>query len=330
VIDGLGTLALALVAGAAFTAATSRAVAALWPALAPRLRRRDPALRARVALGAAVAPSVLPVLLLGLCFAPGVLGWLGLHADHCVHHPGHPHLCLVHATVPFGGPQAALLLAAGAGLAVAGVSVGRAAARTRRTLARLRAGAAREIAPGVHCVDSERPFSLTAGLAARGEIFVSSALARALAPEQLAAVVAHERAHARRRDGLRRLAAHAGSWAHGPRLRRALLAELDLATERACDEEAGRRVGDRLLVAEAILAVERLLARAPGPTSGPLLAFGGSSVAARVTGLIEEPGEPAPRAVWLALPVVTWAAASLAEPLHHVTEHVLAVLFAAH
>jgi beta-lactamase regulating signal transducer with metallopeptidase domain len=269
------------------------------------------------------------MVLLGLCLAPGVLGLLGLHADHCVQHPGHPHLCLVHPTAMLTASSALLLgvllvLAAGGALAVA-----LRATRTRRALAGLRNAPARCLAPGVRCIESEQAFSLTAGLG-RGEIFVSSALASALAPAHLDAAIEHERAHARRRDGLRRLAAQVLSRSHLPAVRRRILAELELATEQACDEEAGRHLGDRLAVAEAILAAERLVAAAPAQRPGPLLAFGDSAVPARVHGLLADPAaRPGPAAWWMAGALVV-VAALLVDPLHHATEHVLGHLLGLH
>ena len=324
--SSLATLALALLAGIGFALGTSGALALAWPALRRALRRSHPAAGAGAALGAAVAPAALPILLLALCFAPGLLGLVGLHADHCTHHPDHPHLCLVHPTALLTGPLLGLLLAGGGlllgGLVLGGVRL----ARSRREIAALRLGATGGLAPGVRLVESERPFSVTAGLAGC-EIYVSTALARALPPAQLEAVVAHERAHARRRDGLRRAFARALSLPHLPWLRRRLLAELELASERACDEEAGRRLGDRLRVAEAILAVERLLAGSSAPAHPALLAFGGSSVAERVRGLLATPAARLPRAATLfAASALLLAALRLSDPLHHATEHVLGLL----
>jgi Zn-dependent protease with chaperone function len=333
-MPALGTLALALLAGIGFAAATSAVLALAWPALGRGLARRHPATRAAAALAAAAAPGALPILLILLCFTPGLLGLAGLHADHCVHHPGHPHLCLVHPTALLTTPLAGLLAAAGGLLLLAAARGTRRLARSRREIADLRLGATGGVAPGVKLVESDRPFSVTAGLGTGlggCEIFVSTALAQALAPAQLEAVVAHERAHARRRDGLRRTLARALSLPHLPWLRHRLLAELELATERACDEEAGRQIGDRLRVAEAILAAERLLSGSPAPAHPVLLAFGGSSVAERVRGLLGEPPARTPQAaVLLAASALLLAALSLADPLHHATEHVLGLLLGAH
>jgi Zn-dependent protease with chaperone function len=319
----LGTLALALVAALVFACATSLGVAALWPLGRRRLGRTHPALRARGAWLAAVAPAALPALLVGLCFAPGLLGALGLGADHCPRHLDHPHLCLRHASVPLTGAGAALL---GAGAALGAAALGselRRVARARRWLARTPRRAA-EGGSDVEVLDSELPWSFTAGLW-RPRVHLASGLLAALPQPLLAAVLEHERAHARRRDPLLRITARALSWAHLPRLRRALLAELALASEQACDAEAGRRTGDRLAVAEAILAVERLLAGAPAPAG--VSAFGGSSVPERVHALLaaEPPVARRAQARW-GTALALGAALALADPLHHATEHLLSLV----
>jgi len=122
-----------------------------------------------------------------------------------------------------------------------------------------------------------------------------------------------------------RLAARVLSRLHLPALRRALLAELAVASEQACDAEAGHRVGDRLVVAEAILAVERLLAAAVPPPAG-LASFDGNSVAGRVRALlaVELPAPPQ-RAYRVAAALACLFAVACVDPLHHLTEHLLAL-----
>src|SRR5262245_27907992 len=325
----LATLARAALAGLVFTALASLAAGAAWPGLRRRFARAQPAVRARVAWLAACAPGLLPALAVALCLEPGALGALGLHADHCARHPDHAHLCLAHPSGALTPALAATLALAAAALCAAAGWEALALCRARRALARL--GSSRmELARGVSLVESESPFAFTAGLL-WPRVLVSSALARALAPAQLGAVIAHERAHARRREPLLRLAARLLSWAHLPAIRRALLGELALASEQACDAAAARRVGDRLLVAEAILAVERLLSGgARSEVTAMLPAFGEGAVAERIEALLDP--EPAPRrpdsaprlAALAGLAIL--AALALADPLHHATEHLLGLL----
>lgn len=127
----LATLALGLVTLLAFALATSLAVALAWPALRAWLRRADPRSRARRALGLALAPTLLPLLLLALCLAPGVASWLGLHEDHCLHHAGHAHLCFAHPSLALHAPLAALLCVA-ALLGIAALAGWRAGSATSR------------------------------------------------------------------------------------------------------------------------------------------------------------------------------------------------------
>jgi len=327
-----GTLALALLAAAALAAAISLATALLWPLGRYVLARRrtHPRTRARILLALALAPAAVPAALLTMSFAPGVLGLLGLPADHCLQHPEHPHVCLAHPPAALTMPRAALLGVAGALLGLGAVKAGAGLRRAHRQVAALRLGVVGSLAPGVARLDSDRPFSLAAGLW-RPEIFVSRALAEALPPEALRAVVVHERAHARRRDALSRAVARAASLAHLPPLRRRLLAAHALAAERACDEAAGAALGDRLGVAEAILAVERLhgAAGAATPAAAVFPAFEGAdgSVPARVRALLAPPPRPPTPGMRRREVVLVLAGLVLLAPaLHHGVEHLLAAL----
>ena len=125
---------------------------------------------------------------------------------------------------------------------------------------------------------------------------------------------------------MRKLTAAALSWMHLPALRRRLLGDLSLACEQACDAEAARSIGDRLRVAEAILGAERLVSRCS--ESRAVCAFGGSKVPERVERLLDE--DPAHRvetgAGWAWLAAAAVVALALADPLHHLAEHLLARL----
>src|SRR5438094_693631 len=84
-------------------------------------------------------------------------------------------------------------------------------------------------------MDCNVPLALTAGLS-RPEVYISSYLIASLPSDMLEVVVAHERAHVRRRDGMIQFVAHISSLLHFPWARRRLLADLSLACEQACDK----------------------------------------------------------------------------------------------
>jgi Zn-dependent protease with chaperone function len=319
-------LALILLAGGVFASATAAALSLSWPLLLRALRRLAPAPRASAALGLACAPAALPCALVALCLAPGVTMLLGGHADHCLAHHQHAHLCLVHPISALTAPLAAVLAISGVALLVAGARSRVAVRGAWRRLAALESAATGALAPGVALVRHARPFSIAAGLW-RPRIWISTALADALSSEQLEVVIEHERAHVRRRDALTRLVASACAIPLWPSVRHALLSELALAQEQTCDEVAGRRTGDRLRVADAILAVERLSGAASPAEPLGLLAFGGSTVPERVHSLLgEPPATVSPRHAALAAAGIAVGAVLGADPLHHATEHVLGVL----
>jgi hypothetical protein len=112
-------------------------------------------------------------------------------------------------------------------------------------------------------------------------------------------------------------------------VRRALLGELALASEQTCDEAAAARTGDRPRMAEAILAVERLIGSRARAAVGSL-AFGGSTVPARVRSLLRAPTESTPmRPLAIAAGVTGAAFAFGADGLHHAIEHVIGALLRA-
>jgi Zn-dependent protease with chaperone function len=299
---------------------------ALWPRLERSLARLHPRRRARRLAAIAWLPATLPTAALALCLLPGLLGLLSGRGDHCPEHLDHLHLCLVHSALSLSP----VLLA---GLAVFVTLSARVLARalgsaiaSRRERRRLRANESRTpLAADVRVSRSPIPFALTGG-GLRPRIWLSSSLVEALTSEEREVVIAHERAHAERRDPLGLALAAAVSILHPRRSRRALLAELALACEQACDERAAERVGDRLCVAETLLRVERLVGGGRRPRRAePLRAeLVGSTVPGRVrsllAGALPDPG-PA-RAAPLAGAIALLAVLA-AKPTHHAAEHLL-------
>jgi Zn-dependent protease with chaperone function len=134
------------------------------------------------------------------------------------------------------------------------------------------------------------PSAAALAFAGNGRVYVSAALAEHLPPDQYRAVILHEQAHLRRRDGVSLSAARILAGSYIAPFRRRLLGALALANEQSCDEYAASFVGHNA-VASAILAVERMSAGAPAPRPG----FADGFVSARIRRLLKT--EP-PRATF--------------------------------
>jgi Zn-dependent protease with chaperone function len=298
-------------------------VVALGGALAHRAvirwsRGRSPALRARVLVAWAAAPVAIPTVLVALALSPSVGAAFGVAVDHCPEHAGHVHLCLHH--LPASGPAIFGALALAAIAFAAGLTLVH-AFRSAALVARLARAPAFPLGARIRVVVSSRPFAVAAGWV-RPTVLVSTALVDRLSPAQLEIVVAHERAHVARRDALVVAAARILALAHLPSVRRELLAELTLACELACDEAAAAECGDRVLVAETIVAAERAAAAPPFATAG--LAFGDGDVGARVESLLVTPveGERPLHLRWILL-AAGGLLAFAAPHVHHWTETLL-------
>lgn len=301
-----------------------------------RLRRRmstiAPSARSRIYFGLAALPFTGALAGLLASFLPSLLSWAGVVADHCHLHPDHIHLCLRHP------PQLAHTFLAS--MFVAAVLLVCAAMlaswllhwyNTRRLVTQLLAMSRHDRQRGLHIVDTDAPLAFAAGLRAP-RLFVSRLLVAQLPGEQLAAVIAHEQAHAARHDALSQTIASALSRLHLPWIRKALLADMSLAAEQACDEAACCATGDRLVVAETIVAVERLFAL-HSPRAAPTLCsanhFNGSNVGERVRAILDAPQleHPSARTFWAAGMFALIMLAVLGEPLHHATESLLGLIF---
>lgn len=145
--------------------------------------------------------------------------------------------------------------------------------------------------PAVYTLSAGRPLCFTVGLW-RPQIYVTRELLAQLDPRDYRAVLAHERAHVRRRDTLTGAALtlfYTLLPLPGSGL---LLREWRLAVERACDQEAALQLGSRSDVALALVRVARLMAQ-PSPALPNAACFTewGEDVEGRVQALLE----PAPK-----------------------------------
>jgi beta-lactamase regulating signal transducer with metallopeptidase domain len=134
------------------------------------------------------------------------------------------------------------------------------------------------------------PVALTAGFL-RPAVYLSDGLLQQLSPAELEAIMAHEGAHRRRRDGvvgtllalLYQLFPLPGG--------RSLQREWERAAERACDAEAAQRTGSPCDVAAALLKVARLVSR-PQPVIAGVTAFAaasGDAIEGRIQALLMLP-----------------------------------------
>lgn len=298
-----------------------------YPKVRSRLASKTPDSRARWVLAWAALPWLVSAALLALCFVPSFWSLLGLAVDHCpLHDDGHVHLCLAHAPQhPVAAIEWGLLAAAGLVVGAVALRVLRAQVSTWRAVSALLRVAGDDVHAG-GLVASAEPLSVTAGLV-WPLVLISTGLRNRLAPRHVEAVLAHERAHARRRDPLRLIAVALLGAAYATRTRKLLLSDAALACEQAADEDAAQAVGDRTAVAEAIVAVERVL----GDRNHHIgLAVGMTSCATevRVEALLRDAIIPSPAAATQRLLWATLAAGALlaASEIHHFTETLLDLL----
>lgn len=324
----MSVLVMATVAAVAFGVATALLVAVAYPWLRRRLSRLPGRLRARLVMMTLAAPLLAALVLSTLALLPGLTALVWPALDHCTHHDDeHFHLCVVHApTLVDLGMSWGLLMAT---LLFLSIGLGRTARRVQRghrLLRRLQRNA-RGASSGAHAiVDSEAPLALTAGLR-RPQVFVTRGLLDGIDSRSQRAILAHEAAHVRRRDPLRKLVAELLAVAQVPLIRRMLLDDLCLACEEACDDEAALSVGDRTLVAMALVRLSRLVERTPTRATPLAARFGDTSIGIRVHALLGPP-KPSPLMPRTSVSVISAVvvAALLIGPLHHVTETLLGSL----
>jgi Zn-dependent protease with chaperone function len=327
-----GLVSTALFAAMVFALPVTVVCASAYVRLRVRIGRIEPSARAKIFLFLAAFPCIAALAGLLASFLPSLLSWAGLVADHCHLHPDHIHLCLRHP------PQLAHTFLSSMFVATVVVVCGSILLSwllhlysTRRLVRQLLHASQHDAVRALHIVDTDAPLAFAAGLH-EPQLFLSTRLVAQLPRAQLDAVIAHERAHAARHDALVQTVASALSHLHLPATRKLILADLSLAAEQACDEAACTATGDRLVVAEAIIAVEKLFAM-HSPRQAPALCatshFNDSNVDARVMAILDSPlmQQPPSRVLWGTAVVAVLALAALGDPLHHATESLLGLIF---
>ncbi len=242
-----------------------------------------------VLLICSAAPLLVILLLSFLILLPSFANWLGLVSEHC-HQSinGVSRFCGPHRPVPlhnvFGWWISVLLT----GIFLRFLFVlSDDIDRINDILRTLEISTKARITGDVGVIDSEHPLALSVGFP-QARIFISSHLTNHLSETELAVVLAHERAHIRRRDILKYLLVRTLCYLHFPAVRRGLLGDLSLAIENACDEVAAAEIGDRHHVAETILSVERLFRSCSPRHCNGAFSIAGSNIAARIELLLGE------------------------------------------
>lgn len=249
-------------------------VSAACAVFATAVQRRLPpehAVRVSTAMVVACALAVVWALLMLVVGWALQFGWVAESLGWCDALLAHPH-----ASAPVG-------VAAIIGLTWAVVGAGRTVARHRAATAGLAPVAGLRVLP--------YPEPIVYAVPGRaGHVVVSQGALELLDRDERAAVLAHEQAHL---DRHHHRFVRIGEVAAGavPPLR-PMARRLRFATERWADEESARAVGDRAVVASAIIKIA--LARTP-PVPSSALAMSQSGVPDRVEALLAGPpaGGPA-------------------------------------
>jgi beta-lactamase regulating signal transducer with metallopeptidase domain len=252
----------------------------------------------------------------------------GFIVDHCTHAADphdHPHICAAHHVTVL--PAVTLIVLAAVWVArvlVGALHAARGAVvahRTRGALSRMSEGCAER---GIGVLPFEEPQAFVVGTL-RPALFVTRGLLAQAHSEHLAPVLAHEHAHLRRRDPLRRLVGSVALAFHLPGLAAWLERRLARTHEMAADAEAARELGDPERVARALVRLTRAQRRSPRMA----IAFGASDVELRVATLLDRRprhDRPGGAALVLAALLLFVTAGASANAVHHGVEIVLGLL----
>jgi Zn-dependent protease with chaperone function len=308
-MNGLGLLLFAIAAAGIVAMLVSLAVGLAFARFADAIASLAPRAQVRLCSVAAWMP--------GFAAVTVELGWmidqhvLGCTAHHCAH-----HFAAAPAWIAVGLVASAVVVRMGVTLA----SLARELALARRLRQQLDAVAERS--GDVSLTPFDEPHAFVLGLV-KPQPYVSRGLL-ALDGSCVESVLAHERAHARRGDPLRRVIASLGLAWHLPGIAGRLERALARAQELAADAEAVEQLGDAPQLAESIVRLTRLQIARPAPAIGWQ-----GDLEARVQALLRDSAgrdRLQPAAV-LGLALVFGVVAVLAaDPLHHAAEAVLVLL----
>lgn len=325
----LSLLQFALLAGLLLSLTLSGLTVALERPLRRLLANKPPSQRVSLLWWILAAPALAGAGYMTLVLlTPGVLkDFAGLHSACATHSSSLLHLCVWHPLD--AGPSAWLWAAQGAllviGLWLSLTAVNGLWSARRRLLALVRLSWRPKHSDHLRILEIDQPLALACGIGER-HILLSRALLEQLEPRQLQVVLAHEQAHIAHRDVLYRLFAAAFSHLHWPGTRRRLLRDLELALEQRSDLVAAEAVGTPLVVAETIVAVERLFQQQARTDTALSMAFQSNFATERVKALLAPQRRSSPYlGGLLATSVIALCALSVGW-LHHVTETLISLL----
>lgn len=310
-------LALTLALSSVACLGAALAIRLSWRLLARFMEKLTPRRQSSAMLALLATPLLCALAMPLLAFFPSLLDLFGVLSDHCGHHVHHAfHLCFLHSAPPPLHWGVVVLAMAPVILIARGIfGEARMIMRTRALAADFHALSTASEDADVRLLSTEQPQAMVMGWPV-GRIFVSRGMGALLDESSLVVVKEHERTHIAHRDVLRKSLARVLGSLMFPETRAKILDILDIARERICDERAAEIVGDRLLVAETLLRIER----AHG-TTVPCGALGVSAKGfeVRVRALLEDtPREQRAHtwAGWLAA-LLSIAAFTAAEHMHH-------------
>lgn len=308
----------------------------LW-ALQRPISSLAPKGQARLLFVAALLPFCAASAVLTAALAPS-FGWIRDHYDIFQVH-SHPHLCVDHSMDSW--PTFSLIgLAAILSLRVTWTAVGRIGALYKASSTQKMLMSASDDCPkmGLRILPIDEAQAFVLGLI-RPTLYITRGLFSGDAKEHLDAVVAHERAHIRRTDPLRRFVAGMAGSFHFPGIGHWIDTKHARAQEMAADELACTTVGNRQAVASALVALAKaqfghssgLASSLVSPSTPPpaALAFSRSDVQDRVLLLLDDPKQRDwPRVSWLLVgaTVALLGVALTADAVHHQVEYFLGVL----
>lgn len=303
---------------------SSGLVGALGALLRGPISRLAPAAQARVFLAAATLPLSAALLVLGAALAPS-FGWISDHYSGETH--SHPHLCAAHQIADWPSiPLVLLALLVAARLLQTLLQSGRALWLFRQALASM-GQASHTSVTGLRIIPTDEPQAFVVGLF-RPRIYATRGLLAGDSKHHFPAVLAHEEAHLRRRDPLRKFVANIGLSLHVPALARRIEIAHERALEMAADEQAASVVGSRSAVASALVALAKARLRVPQLACGVAGNHSASDIERRVVQLMK----PRARRDWPKSSVFVLAATSAlllialaADTVHHEVEFLLGV-----